>query len=167
MMPRKSIVIQTRELDIPRDKIAEYKEAFDMFDINKDGLLTVEEIFKMLKNYGYPMPKDEIKRMIAKIDSDGEMRIDFEEFITLMQSQTIFIDETDDDALIRAFKSFDINHDGKIPNREFKYIITHMGNAFTKEETDSVFQIGNLNEDEELDYMQFIEFWKKYRKHHH
>jgi Ca2+-binding EF-hand superfamily protein len=42
-----------------------------------------------------------------------------------------------------------------------------MGNAFTKEETDSVFQIGNLNEDEELDYMKFIEFWKKYRKHHH
>ena len=166
-MPRKSIVIHTRELDIPPDKITEYKEAFDMFDLNKDGLLTVEEIFKMLKNYGYPMPKDEIKRMIAKIDSDGDMRIDFEEFITLIQNHTIFIDETDDDALIRAFKSFDINNDGKIPNREFKYIISHMGNAFTKEETDSVFQIGNLNEDDELDYMKFIEFWKKYRKHHH
>ena len=51
-MPRKSIVIHTRELDIPPDKITEYKEAFDMFDLNKDGLLTVEEIFKMLKNYG-------------------------------------------------------------------------------------------------------------------
>ena len=120
-MPRKSIVILRRELDIPPDKIAEYKEAFDMFDINKDGLLTVEEIFKMLKNYGYPMPKDEIKRMIAKIDSDGDMRIDFEEFITLMQSQTIFIDETDDDVILRAFKSFDKDHDGKIPNAEFKF----------------------------------------------
>ena len=65
-MPRKSIVIQKRELDIPQDKIAEYQEAFNMFDINKDGLLTVDEIFKMMKNYGYPLPKTEIKKMMDK-----------------------------------------------------------------------------------------------------
>ena len=62
-MPRKTIVIQKRELDIPQDKIAEYQEAFNMFDINKDGLLTVDEIYKMMKNYGYPLPKTEIKKI--------------------------------------------------------------------------------------------------------
>ena len=54
--------------------------------------------------------------MIAKIDSDGDMRIDFEEFITLMQTQRIFIDESDDDKILKAFKSFDKDHDGKITN---------------------------------------------------
>ena len=165
-MPRKSMVITTRELDIPIDRIEEYREAFNMFDINKDGLLSADEIFKMLKNYGYPMRKHEIKRMIAKIDMDGDEQINFEEFITLMQSQTIFIDETDDDALIRAFKSFDINQDGKIPNKEFKYIISHLGNAMSKIDVENVFKIANLNEDEQMDYMNFIEFWKKFRKQH-
>ena len=34
-MPRKEVVIWTRKLYIPEEKIAEYKEAFDMFDKNK------------------------------------------------------------------------------------------------------------------------------------
>ena len=166
-MPRKSIVIQKRELDIPQDKIAEYQEAFNMFDINKDGLLTVDEIFKMMKNYGYPLPKTEIKKMMDKIDTDGDGQIDFEEFITLIQSQTIFIDETDDDAILRAFKSFDKDHDGKIPNAEFKFLLNNLGNIFSKEETEELFKISNLNDEGELDYVKFIEFWKEYRRTHH
>jgi Ca2+-binding EF-hand superfamily protein len=166
-MPRKSIVIQKRELDIPQDKIAEYQEAFNMFDINKDGLLTVDEIFKMMKNYGYPLPKTEIKKMMDKIDTDGDGQIDFEEFITLIQSQTIFIDETDDDAILRAFKSFDKDHDGKIPNSEFRFLLNNLGNIFSKEETEELFKISNLNDEGELDYVKFIEFWKEYRRTHH
>ena len=46
-MPRKEVVTWTRKLDIPEEKIAEYKEAFDMFDKNKKNdyeVLTSENV---------------------------------------------------------------------------------------------------------------------------
>ena len=46
-MPRKEVVTWTRKLDIPEEKIAEYKEAFDMFDKNKKGTISATDIKKL------------------------------------------------------------------------------------------------------------------------
>ena len=47
-----------------------------------------------------------------------------------MEKQTAYVDETDEELVLRAFKSFDKDHDGKITNYEFKYILTQMGDKF-------------------------------------
>ena len=64
--------------------------------------------------------------------------------------------------VIQAFRDFDKNDDGKITNQEFKYILTHVGeNKFSDKEVDEFFKDCNLNENEELDYEDFIMLWKK------
>ena len=66
------------------------------------------------------------------------------------------------DDILQAFKDFDKNDDGKITNHEFKYILTHVGeNKFSEKEVDEFFKDCNINEDEELDYEEFILLWKK------
>ena len=78
---------QVRKLDVPPDKLSEYKEAFDMFDIDHNGAISIQEISKIMKNFGNPMKEDEIKKMIKPIDSDGDGKVTFEEFVTLMQKK--------------------------------------------------------------------------------
>ena len=159
-MPRKEVITFTKRLDIPEDKIAEYKEAFDMFDKDGSGTISVTEIVKIMKNFGYPIKKSEAQQMIADIDDNGDGELDFEEFVTIMEKQKNYVDETDEELVLRAFKSFDHDHDGKITNYEFKYILTQMGNKFSEDELNQLFETCNLDINGTLTYQDFINFWK-------
>ena len=161
-MYRKEITTYIKRLDIPEDKIAEYKEAFDMFDKDGSGTIDVGEIVKIMKNFGYPIKKSEAQRMISEIDDNGDGELDFEEFVTLMEKQTNYVDQTEEELVLTAFKSFDKDHDGKITNHEFKYLLTQMGDKFTDEELNLLFQESDLDINGTLDYQDFINFWKKY-----
>ena len=159
-MPKKEVVTYTKKLAIPEDKIAEYKETFDMFDKDGSGTISVPEIVKIMKNFGYPIKKSEAQQMIADIDDNGDGELDFEEFVTLMEKQTNYVEETDEELVLRAFKSFDNDHDGKITNYEFKYILTQMGNKFSEDELNQLFDICKLDLNGTLTYQDFINFWK-------
>jgi len=163
-MPKREVVTITRKLDVPADKIQEYQEAFDMFDKDKRGTISVSEISKIMKNFGYPLSKKEIESMIASINTSGTGELTFEEFVTLMEKQTSMIDETDEDAVLRAFKAFDKDHDGKITNFEFRYILSQLGldDKFTNEEVDYLFKECDLDNDGILNYQDFINFWKQH-----
>ena len=161
-MPKKEVITYTRKLDIPEEKIAEYKEAFDMFDKNKKGTISANDITKIMKNFGYPISRKEVEGMVAEMDTSGSGELDFEEFVTLMEKQTAYVDETDEELVLRAFKSFDKDHDGKITNYEFKYILTQMGDKFSQEELDALFKECDLDINGILDYQEFINFWKNH-----
>ena len=132
-----------------------------MIDKDKKGTISVNDIIKIMKNFGYPIKKSEAQKMVADIDDNSDGEIDFEEFVTLMEKQTNTVEETDEELVLRAFKSFDKDHDGKITNYEFKYLLTQMGNKFSEEELNQLFNECNLDINGTLDYQDFINFWKK------
>jgi calmodulin len=148
--------------DLTNEKIAEYKEAFDMIDKDKKGTISVNDITKIMKNFGYPISRKEVEKMVAEMDTSGSGELDFEEFVTLMQKQTQYIDESDEDQVLKAFKSFDKDHDGKITMYEFRYILSQLGDMFTEEECDTLFKECDLDNDGVLVYQDFINFWRNH-----
>ena len=152
----------SKKLDIPEEKLQEYKEAFNMFDRNKKGTLSIGDITKIMKNFGYPMTKEEARGMISNVDASGDGEVDFEEFVMLMEKQ---VHNLSDDPVLLAFRDFDKNDDGKITNREFKYILTHVGeNTFSEEEVEGLFKDCGLKEEDELEYEDFVLLWRKHMK---
>ncbi|XP_028781378.1 calmodulin-like protein 7 [Neltuma alba] len=69
------------------------KEAFGVFDSNKDGLISVEELALVLTSLGLREGKkmEDCKEMIKKVDMDGDGMVDFQEFKTMMKSRKLVL----------------------------------------------------------------------------
>lgn len=66
--------------------LEEVKEAFHVFDENKDGFIDAGEINKVLCALGFVGASEvECKRMIKAFDHNGDGQIDFNEFVQLME----------------------------------------------------------------------------------
>ena len=64
------------------------------------------------------MPKIKISEMIADVDLNGNGKVEFEEFLIMMNSKTKRLDS--DNGIDIAFQIFDSNKDGLISADELK-----------------------------------------------
>ena len=148
-------------LAVPEEQLKEYKEAFDLFDREKIGLIGTEDVYSLLKNFGDTTPKEEISENLREFDNDGDGKLSFDEFVTFLQNSYVTLDEIE--AVIRAFKTFDRNNDGFIDLMEFKFILEKLGHNLSDDLVKLIFRESNLKNDGMMDYMEFIGFWKKIR----
>uniref|UniRef100_A0ACD5XXH8 Uncharacterized protein n=1 Tax=Avena sativa TaxID=4498 RepID=A0ACD5XXH8_AVESA len=73
--------------DEDEDEEVDLKEAFDVFDGNKDGLISAEELGTVIGSLGLrgrPAAASECRDMIRLVDSDGDGMVNFEEFKRMM-----------------------------------------------------------------------------------
>ncbi|CAL0324051.1 unnamed protein product [Lupinus luteus] len=70
-----------------RDEEEDMKEAFNVFDQNRDGFITVEELRSVFASLGLKQGRtvEECKKMIMKVDVDGDGMVDYNEFKQMMK----------------------------------------------------------------------------------
>ncbi|XP_004247023.1 calmodulin-like protein 3 [Solanum lycopersicum] len=70
-----------------KDEEEDMREAFNVFDQNDDGFITVEELRSVLSSLGLKQGKtlEDCKRMIIKVDVDGDGMVDYKEFRQMMK----------------------------------------------------------------------------------
>ena len=150
----------TQELDIPPEELEEYREAFELFDKDGDGEISTKEFLKVLKNLGQNVSKEEGENIMKDLDADGSGCIDFTEFVSYMKKQKVLEEIDDDDAVIKAFMYFDKDKSGSISMPEFRHILCELGDKFSNQECEEVFKEADLNNDGELQYREFVQFWR-------
>ncbi|XVF37708.1 hypothetical protein REPUB_Repub20aG0032900 [Reevesia pubescens] len=69
-----------------KDEEEDMKEAFNVFDQNGDGYISVDELRSVLASLGLKQGKtvEDCKRMIMKVDVDGDGKVNFKEFKQMM-----------------------------------------------------------------------------------
>ncbi|CAN8269503.1 unnamed protein product [Cochlearia groenlandica] len=72
--------------DLRRDSISrEFKETFEFFDADRDGMISAEELLRVFSAIGDERcTLDDCKRMIADVDVDGNGFVCFTEFSRMM-----------------------------------------------------------------------------------
>ena len=67
------------------DVDSDIREAFRMFDRNKDGYIDMAELKKMFALVGGLFSREEMEDFMNEADKDGNGKIDYEEFIKILK----------------------------------------------------------------------------------
>ena len=96
------------------------KIAFNLFDKDHNGQITVGELQTVLKTLGQNVTKEEAEEMMATVDNNNDGLLDFSEFVLMMENRIFLPSNTTE--YQDAFKFFDKNGDGTIDFHELKGI---------------------------------------------
>ena len=65
---------------------SEIRDAFDAFDKNRDGLVSIEELLTLMDQIGETLSREEAEDALRRGDTDGDGQLSFDEFIAFMLS---------------------------------------------------------------------------------
>merc|ERR1712243_330340 len=66
------------------DEEADLREAFKIFDRDKDGWISMKELKKVANMLGTMLTKEEVEEFMAEADSDGNGKLGYDEFCKMM-----------------------------------------------------------------------------------
>ncbi|KAK2168373.1 hypothetical protein LSH36_17g04049 [Paralvinella palmiformis] len=120
---------------LTEEQIAEFKEAFSLFDKDGDGTITTKELGTVMRSL-------------------GNGTIDFPEFLTMMARK---MKDTDSEEEIReAFRVFDKDGNGFISAAELRHVMTNLGEKLTDEEVDEMIREADIDGDGQVNYEEFV-----------
>ncbi|KAJ2654006.1 Calcium-binding component of the spindle pole body (SPB) half-bridge, partial [Coemansia sp. RSA 1285] len=80
---------------ISEDRLNEIKEAFDLFDTNKDGFIDYFELKVAMRALGFDQKKDELFRVLETYGTSDNSRISMEGFTRVMSEMISARDPVD------------------------------------------------------------------------
>ena len=131
------------------------KEAFDLLDFNKEGVVDIADAVQSLKTLEYDKNFPVLFKFMEEI---GEGKLTYDEFEKKIG--VLLSDVHDDNGLRRMFEPF-INDKSKnvIDIEALKRICSELGESFTEKDTEFIMkEVGDGNA---ITFEKFMEFMKK------
>ncbi|KAG5320220.1 MLR protein, partial [Pseudoatta argentina] len=114
-------------------QVAEFKEAFQLMDADKDGIIGKNDLRAAFDSVGRLATDKEIEEML----NEASAPINFTQLINLFAVRMSGSGADDDDVVINAFKTFDEN--GKIDGERLRHALVTWGDKFTPKEVNDAF----------------------------
>jgi calmodulin len=136
------------------EQIAGFRDAFNIFDKDGDGRVTVKELGTIMRALGHHPAAAELQAMVAEVDTEGTETVEFAEFLDMMAKQ---LHETSiEEDVKEAFAAFDKDKDGKITAAELIHIMKNIGEPLPQEDIDEMIAEADVHKDGIIDYIEFI-----------
>lgn len=126
------------------------RDAFAMFDLDGDGQLSRDEVFKVSVRFDPQAKKAEVEKQFTAADVNKDNFLSYNEFVDTLASQPTV------EALTMAFATFDRDADGKIDLMELRRGFANMGETLTEEEARAMIGEGDRNNDGVLSRDEFM-----------
>ena len=71
---------------LSEDEVSEFKDAFLLFDIDRNGRITTKELGTVIRSVGQNPTEAQLKEIISKVDENQNGSIDFAEFLKIYRT---------------------------------------------------------------------------------
>ncbi|XP_062620976.1 calmodulin-A-like [Saccostrea cucullata] len=153
---------QKEQIKLTDEQVAEFREAFNLFDKDGDGSITTTELGTVMRSLGQNPTESELQDMINEVDYDESGTIDFDEFLQMMARKMRDTDTTEE--LKEAFKVFDKDGNGFISASELRHVMKSLGERLTDEEVDEMIKEADLDGDGQVNYEEFVKMMASGKK---
>jgi calmodulin len=139
--------------DLTEEQVAEFKEAFALYDKDKDGRINTKELGAFMRSIGQNPTEQELQDIINEVDADGDGDINFREFVTVMATKMNDIAKARE--VEEMFRIFDKDRNGFISAAELRHIMFNLGEELTDEEVDEMIREADIDGDGQINYDEF------------
>ncbi|XP_045455360.1 myosin regulatory light chain 2 [Melitaea cinxia] len=130
-------------------QVAEFKEAFQLMDHDKDGIIGKNDLRATFDSLGRLATEKELDEMVGEASGP----INFTQLLTLFAGR-MSGGSDDDDVVINAFKTFD--NDGKIDSERLRHALMTWGDKFSADEVDEAYDQMDIDDKGFIDTNKLI-----------
>ncbi|ORX75869.1 EF-hand protein [Anaeromyces robustus] len=132
----------------------EIKEAFELFDTDKDSALDYHELKVAMRALGFEVKKSEVLKILREHDKNGKGLIEYDDFYKIMVERILERDPMEE--MKKAFHLFDEDNTGKISLKNLKKIAKEIGENLDDEELQAMIDEFDLDQDGEINEQEFF-----------
>jgi len=132
-------------------QVAEFKEAFQLMDHDKDGIISKSDLRATFDDVGKLSNEKELEEMVGEATGP----INFTQLLSLFALRMQDSGGSDDDeVVIQAFKTFDV--EGTIDSETFRHALMTWGDKFSAKEVDDAFDAMDIDDNGKIDTAALI-----------
>ncbi|RWS07031.1 myosin regulatory light polypeptide 9-like protein, partial [Dinothrombium tinctorium] len=133
-----------------QNQIAEFKEAFQFIDSNKDGIIDKNDIRATFDSLGRLVTEQDLASMVGEAPGP----INFTMFLSIFGER---IAGTDKEEVIRAaFQTFDNDMTGKVDEQVLRKALTTWGEKLNEDEVDSALAEAPIDRYGKIDIVGYV-----------
>jgi len=131
-----------------------FREAFQLFDQDQDGVVSAAELKRMMKSMGNELTEQEVRDILKEAGSTTS--IGYGAFCRLMGAGIKQSRDVDpEDEMRDAFKLFDHDGDGQISPKDMVKALAQFGVTLTDSDVDKLIAEATLSQDRNVSYEVF------------
>ncbi|CAL8276277.1 unnamed protein product [Merluccius merluccius] len=140
--------------ELTEEQKHEIKEAFELFDTDKDKEIDYHELKVAMRALGFEVRKVDVLKILKDYDREGTGKISFNDFNEVVTERILERDPKEE--ILKAFKLFDDDETGNISLRNLRRVARELGENITDEELRSMIDEFDTNGDGEINQEEFL-----------
>uniref|UniRef100_A0A4W5K3P1 Centrin 3 n=1 Tax=Hucho hucho TaxID=62062 RepID=A0A4W5K3P1_9TELE len=140
--------------ELTEEQRIEIKEAFELFDTDKDKEIDYHELKVAMRALGFEVKKVDVLKILKDYNREGNGKITFDDFNEVVTDRMLQRDPKKE--ILKAFKLFDDDDSGRISMRNLRRVARELGESITDEELRSMIDEFDTDGDGEINQEEFV-----------